>query len=167
LHEAALAILAAPVKRGVVLDADVFSAFAFEGDVLFKAIHESCATVMMTPHEGEFARLFPDLAKGELPKHERARAAAVRSGAVIVLKGSDSVIASPDGRAAINSNGGPELATAGSGDVLAGIIGALSARQMPALAAVSAAVRLHAAAGARLGPGLVAEELAAEIRLDV
>ena len=166
LHEAVLSILAAPVSRGVVLDADVFSAFALEGEVLFAAIKASAATIIMTPHEGEFARLFPDLANGKLAKHERAREAARRSGAVVILKGADSVIASPDGCAAINSNGGPELATAGSGDVLAGVIGGLMAQEMAAFEAACAAVHLHASAGARLGPGLVAEELAAEIRLE-
>ncbi len=163
LHEAVLAILAAPVQRGVVLDADVFSAFALEGEVLFAAIKASGATVAMTPHEGEFARLFPDLMKANLPKHERARAAAKLAGAVIILKGADSVIASPNRRAAINANGGPELATAGSGDVLAGIVGGLLARGMATFEAACAAVHLHAAAGMRLGPGLVAEELAMEI----
>lgn len=166
LHEAVLAILAAPVQRGVVLDADVFSAFALEGVVLFAAIKASAATVVMTPHEGEFARLFPELSKGGLPKHERARAAAKQSGAIIILKGADSVIASPDSRAAINANGGPELATAGSGDVLAGIVVGLLAQGMTAFEAACAAVHMHAAAGSRLGPGLVAEELALEITLE-
>ncbi len=165
LHEAVLAVLAPPVKRGLVLDADVFSAFALEGDVLFSAIKAGAAHVVLTPHEGEFARLFPDLAQGGLPKHEKAREAAKRAGAVVILKGADSVIAAPDGRAAINSNGGPELATAGSGDVLAGIVGGLLAQGMLAFEAACAAVHLHAAAGARLGAGLAAEELANEIRL--
>jgi hydroxyethylthiazole kinase-like uncharacterized protein yjeF len=167
LHETVLALLSASVRRGLVLDADVFSAFALEGDVLFSAIKASAATIIMTPHEGEFARLFPDIAASRLPKHEKTLAAAKRSGAVIILKGADSVIASPDGRAAINSNGGPELATAGSGDVLAGVVGGLLAQGMATFEAGCAAVHLHAAAGMRLGPGLVAEELAAEIRLDV
>ncbi len=166
LHDAVLATLAAPVSRGVVLDADVFSAFALEGDVLFAAIKGSAATVIMTPHEGEFARLFPEIAKSALPKHERACEAAKRAGAMVILKGADSVIASPDGRTAINSNGGPELATAGSGDVLAGVIVGLLAQGMAAFEAACAAVHLHAAAGSRLGPRLMAEELAAEIRLE-
>lgn len=141
--------------RGLVLDADVFSAFALEGDVLFSAIKASAATIIMTPHEGEFARLFPDIAASRLPKHEKTLAAAKHSGAVIILKGADSVIASPDGRAAINSNGGPELATAGSGDALAGVLGGLLAQGMAAFEAACAAVHLHAAAGMRLGPELV------------
>ena len=156
-------------KRGTVLDADALTSFAEDPPKLFALLHENC---VLTPHMGEFARLFPDLATrlSEPPtkgpaysKVDAAREAAARAGCVVLLKGPDTVIADPQGRAAINSahyeRAAPWLATAGSGDVLAGFITGLLARGFAPMAAAETAAWLHVEAARKFGPGLIAEDL--------
>ncbi|RWC41011.1 MAG: NAD(P)H-hydrate dehydratase [Mesorhizobium sp.] len=152
---------AAAQVDGLVFDADAITSFRQAPDVLFEAARRPNApALVMTPHKGEFGRLFPDIAGDKtLSKLDKARAAAARANATIVYKGADTVIAAPDGKAAINSNGAPWLATAGSGDVLSGIIAGLLAQGMPAFESACAAVWIHAEAGGRFGPGLIAEDL--------
>lgn len=139
----------------IVLDADAMTVFAAKPEMLFAMLHHD---TVLTPHEGEFARLFPDIPLAD--RVEAASIAAQRAGAVMLLKGPETVIATPDGRGAINRHASPWLATAGSGDVLTGLICGLMAQGTPPFEAASIATWLHGDIGHRAGPGLTADHMA-------
>jgi len=159
MREQVLAALAS--QASVVLDADALTSFAEHQDLLAGAIRKRSGNVVLTPHQGEFSRIFRDIYVDHKSnsKVEKTRLAADFCGAVVVYKGADTVVAAPDRRATIAENGPPSLATAGSGDVLAGIIGGLVAQGMPAFEAACAGVWVHGDAASEFGPGLIAEDL--------
>ena len=152
--ELVAAVLA--TKASVVLDADALTSFADEPQALFALLREPC---VLTPHDGEFEKLFPGLLKKSASKIEAARAACAIAKCTILLKGPDTVIANIAGRAVVNTNAPPTLATAGAGDVLAGMIGGLMAQGMKSCKASAAAAWLHGEAARHFGYGLIAEDI--------
>ena len=156
--EATLSNVLALTRTGaaLVVDADALSVFRDEPDELFQVLDRDD---VLTPHPGEFERIFPGVLKSEPERISAARRAAARAQAVVLLKGPDTVVAAPDGRASVNLNGSPWLATAGSGDVLAGLIGGLIAQGMDSFEAACAGAWIHAACADLFGPGLISEDL--------
>jgi NAD(P)H-hydrate epimerase len=157
------ALVAVALKSGasVVLDADALTSFQDKPEALFKQLHDRC---VLTPHAGELERLFPGLLDQAASKVDAVRQAANRAHCTVLLKGADTVIANPsskdgEGKAAINANAPPTLATAGAGDVLAGLIGGLLAQHMSAFDAAACGVWLHGETANMFGPGLIAEDL--------
>jgi ADP-dependent NAD(P)H-hydrate dehydratase / NAD(P)H-hydrate epimerase len=150
----AAAVLAS--KAGAVLDADALTSFKGKAEALFGKLR---APAVLTPHEGEFERLFAGLLAKAQSRIEAAREAAKTAGCTVLLKGPDTVIAAPDGRAIVNTNAPPWLATAGSGDVLSGLIGGLLAQGMDSFDAAAAGAWLHGEAANRFGIGLIAEDI--------
>ncbi len=148
-------IAALSASSAAVVDADALTSFESDAEALMTALRPHD---VVTPHEGEFVRLFGDIG-GTGGRLAAARAAAARAGCVCVLKGPDTIIAAPDGRAAINVNAPADLATAGSGDVLAGLIGGLQAQGTPAFEAAAAGTWFHGAAALGIGPGMIADDL--------
>jgi hydroxyethylthiazole kinase-like uncharacterized protein yjeF len=153
-RELAIAVLKS--SAAVVLDADALTAFRDDPAALFACLHERC---VLTPHDGEFERLFPGLLDSASSKVEAARRAASQAGCTVLLKGGDTVIAQPGGKAVINAHAPPFLATAGAGDVLAGFIAGLLAAGLTGFDAACAGAWLHGDAALRFGPGLIAEDL--------
>ena len=162
-HTREMTLTALADQRSVVLDADALTSFVDHAEPLFEALNQNRHAIL-TPHSGEFHRLFgkslENIPAAPESKLSATRAAASVAGAVVVHKGADTVIAAPDGRAAINANAPPWLATAGTGDVLAGLITGLVAQGMPAFEAAAAAVWIHGEAAAAAGPGMISEDLA-------
>lgn len=152
-------------RRAAVLDADALTSFESDPFRLWRATRAAPGPVVMTPHAGEFARIFAGCEDDAAcrSKLDRAREAARVSGAVVLYKGSDTVVAAPDGRASILPHSSPWLATAGSGDVLTGIIAALMAQRMDGFAAASCAAWMHARAADIFGPGLIADDIIASL----
>ena len=159
--DAAAALLAA--DRHIVLDADIFGSFENNAVELAKMLHASAGEAVLTPHYGEFAKLFSSKFDGETTTGRSLKAAEYLN-SIIILKGHETVIAAPDGRAAINTNAPPTLATAGAGDVLSGMVTGLLAQGMPPFEAACAGVWLHGEAAQAAGAGLIADDLPEALR---
>lgn len=158
VNETTLSHVMALARTGaaLILDADAITVFRDDPEELFSVLDRDD---VLTPHVGEFGRLFPGLLESAPERITAVRQAAAQADAVVLLKGPDTVVCAPDGRCAVNLNGSPWLATAGSGDVLAGLIAGLVAQGMDSFEAACAAVYIHGEAGAAHGPGLIAEDL--------